>query len=381
MLFRKGWEFSYPILPLNGNSTLQLSFDYLGNERMEFYYSFVHCNSDWSPSEYQNFDGNSVNEIEKFRFSFNTLCAYVHYDLTFPNENIKFLQSGNYIIKVSFDRKGEDIAFIWRFCVLESKVSVKANVKRPDLDEFRNSGQEVDFQILHPNFQFINPYQSVKVVISQNGRWDNVISHLKPLFVKPDELVYDYQNENIFLGGSEFRYFSTQNMHFASENVQKIAVKDVYYVDLQRERNTKFKAYFFNEDFNGKIFVKLQGSTDSDVDADYVKVNFCVPCQNEIPNGNVYLLYNLPNESFSETNKMTYNFENQEYTLTLSLKQGYYNYDFIFRDSKKKEIFYPFTESHFQTENDYIIFVYYADLSAGYDRLVGVGIFNTLKRY
>ena len=43
-----------------------------------------------------------------------------------------------------------------------------------------------------------NPYSDIKVVVKQNNREDNAIYNLKPLFVKKNHLVYDYEQVNTF---------------------------------------------------------------------------------------------------------------------------------------------------------------------------------------
>ena len=42
----------------------------------------------------------------------------------------------------------------------------------------------------------MNPYGDLYVVIRQNGRWDNAISGLNPVFVRDNELIYDYDEDN-----------------------------------------------------------------------------------------------------------------------------------------------------------------------------------------
>ncbi len=100
-LHKKGWDLSYPILNLNSNEKLVLIFDELGSRTGNYQYKFEHCDAEWnssnlSPPEY--LDGFPENQIEKFNYSFNTTVDYVNYQLEFPNENIQFRISGNYII-------------------------------------------------------------------------------------------------------------------------------------------------------------------------------------------------------------------------------------------------------------------------------------------
>jgi hypothetical protein len=80
---------------------------------------------------------------------------------------------------------------------------------------------------------------------------------------------------------------------------------------------------------------------------------------------------------------MTYNFERGEYELTLLLKQGYYNYIYVYVPQGAKVADHTNIEGSFwETSNDYQILVYYRDLAGRYDRLVGYRQLNSvINRY
>ena len=42
---------SYPIIKLNSDEKLQLSFDDFNGDLRDYYYTIIHCNSDWTPSD------------------------------------------------------------------------------------------------------------------------------------------------------------------------------------------------------------------------------------------------------------------------------------------------------------------------------------------
>ena len=61
---------------------------------------------------------------------------------------------------------------------------------------------------------------------------------------------------------------------------------------------------------------------------------------------------------------MTYNFDNHAYELTLMLKQGYYNYEYVIRKNNQQIADQGYFEgNHYETENDYCILVYHSCLS------------------
>jgi hypothetical protein len=78
---------------------------------------------------------------------------------------------------------------------------------------------------------------------------------------------------------------------------------------------------------------------------------------------------------------MNFNAERGMYEVSVFLKQGFYNYAYITidRNDPKRNMSFEFTEgNHQETENDYIILVYYRDLGGRADQLVGLTKLNTL---
>ena len=106
--------------------------------------------------------------------------------------------------------KREYPIFSKRMMILDRKVSVEASVKRATLLDQRDYKHEVDFKVLHPAYEIDNPFGNVYTVITQNNRWDNAIKNLSPIFVKNNELIYNYEEENLFDGGNEYRFFDSK---------------------------------------------------------------------------------------------------------------------------------------------------------------------------
>ena len=75
-------------------------------------------------------------------------------------------------------------------------------------------------------------------------------------------------------------------------------------------------------------------------------------------------------------------FSGRGYEKTLFVKQGYYNYIYVVRDNKTGRTDESLIEgNHWETENEYTIWVYYHPAGAQYDRLVAVQDLNlTIKK-
>ncbi|MBN1182467.1 MAG: DUF5103 domain-containing protein [Bacteroidales bacterium] len=384
-LHLEAWELSYPIIELNGENKLLLGFDDLDTEKKNYSYTIIHCDADWKPSNLipdDYIDGFHENPITDFEHSFNTKYDYIHYKLVIPNYDVKIKLSGNYILKVFEDFDQNSIVFTRRFMVVEPRVIIEANVKKSDASDYFMKGQEVDFTIFHDNYDITDPNSELTVVVAQNNRWDNAISDLQPLFIKPAELVYDYSMENVFLSGNEYRGLDLKNIDYLSDRIQKIEyIEPYYHFYLKPDAVRPYKSYIYEEDLNGKYVVGVDNARNKDVDADYVYVYFSLPYKIPIVDAEVYVFGELTNWKCNRKSQMKYNPDKRQYELMLLLKQGYYNYEYVIVD--RRDGFYDNTfieGSHFETENDYVIYVYHRDRSMQYDKLIGTTIVNSMVK-
>ena len=384
-LYREGWKLSYPVVDLNGNLSLELSFDDISPDIANYYYKIIHCNSDWTPSDINEgdyIDGFLPMQITNYTMSFNTYFSYIHYSLKLPNEDFSFLVSGNYALVV-FENMNEDKpAFVKRFYISDALVNISASVSRPVLSMYRNTSHEVNFNIETGSFRIDNPFSDIKVAVLQNGRWDQSITDLKPLYDKDGLLEYNYQLENIFPAGNEYRWFDIKSMRYQSPYVKSIEYLNGYFhVNLFPDQIRAASGYFYEEDLNGKYYIEIQEEQKDDTEADYVYVHFSLPYSVPLSGGDFYVMGALSGSTPNDQNRMKYNPENHSYELSLLVKQGYYNYRYEFVKSGGSSGDASLTEgNYYETENDYLILVYYRGSSSRYDRLIGYQISNSLKR-
>ncbi len=366
-------ELSLPIINLDSDEKLLVSFDDLDADIKNYYFTIIHCNSDWRESELMQSEyigGFTDEPITDYEFSFNTIQKFTHYSFTFPTDEIKPLLSGNYIFKV-YEEGGKTI-FHKRFMVLDVKLSIEANVKRATLAEDRNTKHEIDFTIKHSNLVVADPFSDIKVHIKQNNREDNAITDLTPLFVKNDELIYDYNEDNTFWGNNEFRHFDIKSLRYQSERIKDISFDSTYnHVYLFKDRKRPFDRYSIEPDINGKFLVKSQEGWKSSIEADYAFVHFVLPVNN-VSYGDIFLLGGFSNWKLNNDFKMQYNPDKKQYEASVYLKQGYYNYHYALNDSTTNRVDVSYIEgTHYQTRNDYYIYVYHRAVGDRHDSFVG----------
>jgi len=382
-LFRPEFDFSLPMIEYGTDQKLMLHFDDMTGDYRQFKYTVELCDAWWQPVNMVQQDylqGFPVDDIVDYRFSGNTRIPYVHYRLEFPNINMQPTRSGNYILKVWSEDGGTNmIAFTKRFFILNNKVDITASITAGTKIETRWYKQEVDFIINKLNLNIINPYTNLKVVVLQNGRWSNGLFNLQPKLIKGNELEYNYDGENAFDGGNEFRNFDIKSMKYRTAEIDGIRlIGGEYHVFLTPDVKRSFMQYSHRSDINGRYFIKSDDYPDSETDGEYVYVYFTLLHDAPRTDGEIYVSGEFTGRQFVDEYKMKYNYERKAYELTLLLKQGFYDYEYVFLPQGKVVGDYTELEgSHFTTENEYSIWVYYKAPGEIHDDLIGIKFLNS----
>jgi len=377
-LYKEGFELAYPVITLNSTEHLKLSFDDLDSGNKRYKFTILHCESDWkTSSELTSFDyieGYLEENIDDYSYSYNTTVNYTHYFVTFPTSGMRPKISGNYMIRVYVEDTSH-IAFTWRFVVVETTpVGIQGKISQASRMEMHNTGQQIDFTIDLNGFQVSNMRQDIKVVVQQNERWDNTLRNIKPRFIRGETLDYTYDENNVFNGGNEFRFFDIKSLLYQSEHIAGILYDTANQVYLLEDKPRSYKNYIVEKDLNGRYFIKNdENAQNSNIEADYTWVHFFLPIPAMIGNGQLYILGGLTNWRLDQTARMKYSFNRKGYELNLLLKQGLYNYLIVFVENGKTTGDESLIEgSHWETENEYTVYVYYRESGGLYDRLVAV---------
>ncbi len=384
LLYRKGWELSYPVLILGSDEQLHLEFDDLDADVKDYKYTFVHCSSNWAPSDIQKneyISGFTEGFIDNYKFSFNTIQKYTHYELVFPDANLMLPTiSGNYLLKV-YNNYEENVVLTRRFMIVDAKVSIDAVIKRATSVLYKNYKQEIDFTINKANYNIPDIYKDLKVNIIQNGRWDNAVINIKPRLVKGDILDYNYEDINVFNGANEFRHFDIKSIRYYSDRIQKITYEEGFnHVYLLPDVPRSYKVYETIKDINGRRLIKTEDATDSAIEGDYTFVHFFLPYYEEFGNGNLYVFGDLTDSQFKKEAIAVYDKTLKGFKASLFVKQGYYNYYYVFLEDGKNIGDETLIEgNHYETENDYTILVYCREPGTFYDKLIGIKQLNTLE--
>ena len=77
---------------------------------------------------------------------------------------------------------------------------------------------------------------------------------------------------------------------------------------------------------------------------------------------------------------MVFDANSNRYLLSLLLKQGVYDYQYVWVDKTGKPDYTALEGSHFETENDYQLLVYYKPPGARWEELIGYQVLNSAKK-
>lgn len=366
-----------PVVLLGGNNFIEISFDDLQHKYVRYTYNIIHCNADWKQSdllESEYLKGFNGNRIEDYEQSMNTEMEYNHYSVRIPNDDIELLVSGNYRMDIYDDESEEPVARAC-FSILEPRVGVDVTVSgNTDIDT-NKSHQQLSFNINYPGYQVNNPQEEFKPVVCQNRRWDNSVSGLRPTYMRMNQLIYSHNRQLIFNAGNEYRRFEILDERVPTMRVDRMVYSDPYYhaeIFADEPRHN----YVYDEDQNGRYWVRNWDDEMNDTESDYFFTHFRLVTP-KIAGGEVYINGELTNNRLEGQYKMDYNLPEHAYEIVMPLKQGSYNYQYLFLPDGSRCGQTMYTEGDFyQTENEYYVYVYHRAFGMRYDKLVG---FRQLK--
>lgn len=366
-------ETQLPILRLG--EYVVLEFDALNGNEDDYYYKIEHFNYDWTPSvliKSEFMDGFDNQRIRTYENSYNTYQIYSHYKLTIPNQFTKeLLISGNYLLSIF--NNDDELVFSRKFMIYENKVNVGVTLKRARDVQFIDEKQRVEIVIASNNLQLNNPSQTVNAVIIQNNNLKTAITNIKPQYTVGNQLIYKYDSETSFWGGNEYFYFENKDVRAANTGIQYIDLQELYHNYLYTNIIRKNKPYTYNPDINGNYVVLNIDTDNPSIEADYVWIHFSLEANETLKGKNIHVYGNFNNYTTNETTKMYYDKENQVFRNTMLLKQGFYNYKYVVVNNNNTVDEGFIGGNFYQTENNYKVLVYYRDLGARYDKIIGVG--------
>lgn len=368
MVVADDWE-KPPVANMSANETIEFSFDEMSHQYHRFTYRIQHCDAKWQPSdilESDYLDGFNDQPIEDWENSLNTTFDYTHYRLTIPNNDVSLKLSGNYRLSIRED--GREVAY-FRFCLSEGGHMLSATVSgNTDIDA-HDSHQQVDMTVNYGSLTVRDPAKELYTVVMQNLRTDNAVINPTPTYDAGNRLTYEHCRQLIFPAGNEFRRFEAVNMYDNLMNVDRITFHDPFY-HATLMQDTRHHAYKFDYDHNGRYLIRSDRAGDSDTEADYLFVHFNLESQ-RLTGGKLYLYGHFTGGNFASRYEMEYNENEKAYQATVLLKQGAYDYQYLWVPQGDSTGQTKSTEGDwYEAKNQYLILLYYRQRGSRYDRLI-----------
>lgn len=367
---------SIPCIAMGEERQIEISFDGMGSGYTRYAYNIIHCNADWTQSQLnpiEYMDGFQGMTIDDFANSIGTTTQYSNYRLLLPNDDIRFKVSGNYAVQVYNEDEPDRVLLTACFSVAEPAVSVAASVSgNTDIDTNQRH-QQVSFVVHHKNFPITYPQTDLKIYVYQNNRHDNAVTDLQPMSITENQITYSSNRKLIFPAGNEYRRMEFLSSKYNGMHVESISFFNPYYnVELMEDRRRDNLTYQYDQDQDGRFFIGCSDCNDPDTEADYYIVHFALD-SDPMPDGSVYLNGDLFNNVLDEKSKMGYNFDTNRYEKAVLLKQGSYNYQYLFVPAGSETGETAQMEGDcFQAQNEYSVYVYFRPMGARYDRLIGI---------
>ena len=369
-----------PVLMMNSDDRLLVNFDYLDYDYHYLRYSVTHCNADWQPSqlvESEYVSGFNYADIEDYEPSAATYVHYYNYQFALPNSDMELLVSGNYLLSVYEQDNPDEILFQTRFSVCEGGVGVFPQVTSRTDVEYNNRYQQVSFDVRYKPNQIKDPYSEFICEVTQNSRLDNAVYVKRPMMVGVDHVTYDHNRDLIFPAGNEFRRFETVAAHNINMGVHSIRYYEpMYHAMLVVDEPRNETQYLYDKTQFGRFTIRNAEAYDENMlEADYMVTHFTLNTGGKLDGGNVWLYGEFLNGYPDNQARMRYDASSGCYTAELLLKQGAYNYMYLWvPDGTSVGQTSKIEGDHYETVNEYLVKVYDRPMGERYDRLVGFGV-------
>jgi hypothetical protein len=375
---------SFPIITLGSGEKVLLTFDNLLGGTQNYSYTIEHCDDSWNSSNLSTTDymkNYSDDRLTDYSYSTTTIQKYTHYQLKLPNENIAPKIPGNYILKVFEDGDQSKLVLTRKMYVVSPKIAINAQIVPSNDNSLRQSNQKINFTLDYGSLRVQNPGADIRTFIMQNARTETAVLNTQPTYIRGTQLEFSDVTQNDFPGGNEFRHFDTRSLKVNSENILHIyrdtANTVLLLTDPDRGQQPNY-AFFY--DLNGSFYVLNQDGVDPRTDADYAHMYFNLSTKRQPDDGTPYVVGQFNDYKLDDKSKMHYDAANGKYAVSLFLKQGVYDYTYVWVDKAGKQDDFALEGSHFETENDYQILVYYHPPTARWEELIGYKVLNSATK-
>lgn len=362
-----------PITSLREGPPLTLEFDLMEAQGRPLTVRFQHANRQWeedlAPS--RALESYTDDALVEYQSSRGTQVEYTHYTYRFPNDDIRFRTSGNYVLQVTERGRRDSVLFEQAFFVTEGEGTLEAR-----LETFPIPGQQLPS--VRPLAQF-DPPSSLRgdpfgytACFVRNGRFDDVRCEERPRLASQPRLEFEMDRRRAFAPLTA-DYTVDLGVLQGGRRIERTDRTSSPFRVLLEPDYARFSGGRPEALLNGQIVVRnaVRGRANPALTAEYVETTFAFVPPNEQPvQGGLTVAGSFSGMTPARGTEMRWVAGRGRYEGEVLLKQGQYQYFYASEDAALTEEMRR-TQSR-RRDNVYATFVYYEDPSRGTDRLLQV---------
>ena len=367
-LHPKGQPGSAPIISLDSDEKLALSFDYLGTQSRQFRVEVSHRNRQWqkssiSPSTY--LDSFSQTYIQNSRSSFTNRPSYQHVEFEFPNDQLRPVVSGNYLLEI-YSYNGGQLLFSMPFFMTENTGDINTRIEM--LFAQRNDGRPLAQPFTTYRYPDFVEYPQFDLSISfvQNQFWGRMREAGFLDTISPGKLNGHLQRRDAFVGNYEFKLLDLRSFDVDGEQILEYQPEMTPPRIILRRDVQKL-------DTNPRFFgAPNLGIPLDDRGSEYAQVEFSLETESAVSlSSDIYIVGHFNNWMINELNKMSYDTETGMWKGRAFIKQGEYAYKYVLVANGTIDDL-ALDQGFLSPQQEYLTFIYFKDPDQNYDRILKV---------
>lgn len=371
-LHATGDEVEPPVLSVDGQRTLTLAFDLLGNDARPLTVHFYHADREWrrdlSPSEY--LETYHDDDILDYRPSQLSDVRFTHYQYSFPNNSIAFRVSGNYILRVS--EQGNEDAVLFERPFLVTEQSIAADLLLDNVIVSNSALPAVQpTAVFTPRVESSSSAFDYSVCFVRDGRIASARCATDPSLMNQPALEFYLQPVSAFRpdGGDYVLDLSVLQPGGQLERIDQTSVPIT--VELAPDY-VRFGADEFSDRLLGQSEIggAVRDVGEPHTQAQYVETRFSLVTEGDRTLADpVYVVGAFNGWQMRESGRMTWDPDAARYTATLLVKQGRYEYRYTSPSARTRS---TLSRSLPRSGVVFTAMVYYDDTRLQTDRLLSV---------
>ena len=375
-LYRGSDERSLPVTSLRSGEPLTLEFDVMEQEGRPLTVHFYHADREWnrdlSPNQY--LESYRDDNLVEYRPSQGTTVPYVHYTYQFPNDDIRFRLSGNYVLRVSERGREDEVLFERAFFVTDEAGSLDLGSESIVTPGQRQPSVRPMARFNPPANLRGDPFGYTACFV-RNGRLPDTRCEDRPLLSQQPRLAFELDRGRAFDPTTADYTVDLSNLR-AGPKIERTDRTVTPFRVLLEPDYARFSGRSLDAFLNGQILVRevLPGYSNPERTAEYVRTTFAfVPPEERPLAGGVVVAGSFSGMSAERGTEMEWRPARARYEGEVLLKQGYYQYFYEASDPLLQK---TVRESQSRLQSTYTTFLYYEDTSVSTDRLLRVNSFR-----